>query len=160
MQKNIYFIKQLFNDVLPLVLRTKHRLNFGLIDVDNDNEYNYVAIPFNGLDIPSYNEKTGSASEFTSYNVKIIFTYMAYTATNSNLFTKKHISKLLDYIKKMYVIEIQQIGYKYSDIKPNILFLYNDLLKLYGITENINVLKINVNMFKKKLLLNMLNLGK
>ena len=36
-----YFIRTIFNDILPLVLKQKHRLNFGLVNDSFDKFYRY-----------------------------------------------------------------------------------------------------------------------
>lgn len=153
--KNLYFIKGLLNDILPLVLKQKHRLNYGFVnDLDKKfYEYNFIAIPYFALDIPAYNYKDKSSSEFSNNYSKIIFTYLSFIANNTLYFREIDIKKLLDMIKTIYIIEIRTVAGLIKNFRPKILDIFDDLKNIYCIDKNNNINNTHYNHFDKNILI-------
>ncbi len=139
---NIYFIKTIFKDLLPLVLKLKHRLNYGLVNDYNKEThiYNYIAIPYLALDIPA--KTNNSSSEFSNYYIKIMLTYLSYKSKNSIKFRDLDILRFLTYTKNLYVDFINKTKGKVNEEQMEFIKYFNQLKTLYDVDNNINNIDI------------------
>lgn len=154
--ENLYFVRTIFNDILPLVIKQKHRLNFGFVnefDFDKDYNYNYIAIPYLALDIPAYNKINKISSEFSNYYIKIFLTYISFTATNSYYLRIKDIQKIVKYVSDIYIdIKTKSRGV-IPDNEIKILQIIDYLKILYSIDKDISIFDVDYTKFNLSILL-------
>jgi hypothetical protein len=143
-----YLIKSFFNETLPLILNLKHRLNFGLVnDDDKDNVYHYIAIPYLAQDIPSYQRKDRTSSEFTNNLTKIVLTYLSFISNNSIKFRERDLKILISNLKTILEHNIEKLRgiYKTEEIREYILI--ENLKKIYHVNSSIKFQYLNVKDF-------------